>query len=99
MVSAGSTTYTVDEGGWLARRREGVGADARIDTYAIVRAGTRVVEESFTQAEPRAFYTTRGMQRVRYEWGRLPSEPLFVPRGLTGSTGADYFGVISSHHR
>lgn len=99
MISAGATTYIVDADGWLSRRREGVGASAIIDTYEIVRQGTRVVEESFTQAEPRAYYRTRAQQRVRYEWSRLPSEPLFVPRALTGLNGADYFGVISSHHR
>jgi hypothetical protein len=57
-----------------------------------------VAEEQFTQAEPKAF-CPRGAQRVRYEWGRLPTEPTFVPRALTGLQGADYFGVISSHHR
>jgi hypothetical protein len=31
--------------------------------------------------------------------GRLPVEPLFVPRAITGRNGADYFGIISSHHR
>jgi hypothetical protein len=99
MISAGATTYIVDADGWLSQRSEGEGASAVIDTYAIVREGTRVAEESFTQAEPRAHYIPRGPQRIRYEWGRLPSEPLFVPRALTGLNGADYFGVVSSHHR
>jgi hypothetical protein len=99
MINSGPTTYTADADGWLERRSEGVGASAIIDTYAVVREGTRVAEESFTQAEPRAHYITRGPQRVRYEWGRLPSEPLFVPPALAGLNGADYFGIISSHHR
>jgi hypothetical protein len=58
-----------------------------------------VAEESFTQAEQRAHYVFSELQRVRYEWGRLPGEPLFVPRAPTGLNGADYFGIVSSHHR
>ena len=99
MIGAGTTSYVVDADGWLSGRSEDVGASPKIDTYSMVREGTRVAEESFTQAEPRAHYVLRDLQRVRYEWGRLPSEPLFVPRALTGLNGADYFGIISSHHR
>ncbi len=100
MMTAGSTEYTVDADGWLTSRRRVFGAETLVDTYTITRFGGRVVEEQFTQAEPSAFYTARSdSQRVRYEWGRLPTEPLFVPRALTGLKGADYLGVISSHHR
>lgn len=94
MIAAGTTAYDVDADGWLASRRE-----TRSDSYGIVRLGGRVAEERFTQAEPDDYYLSRGAQRVRYEWGRLPSEPLFVPRALGGLQGADYFGVLSSHHR
>jgi hypothetical protein len=100
MKTAGSTEYTAEAEGWLTSRRRVVGANTVVDTYAITRFGGRVAEEQFTQAEPSAFYTARSdSQRVRYEWGRLPTEPLFVPRALTGLKGADYLGVISSHHR
>jgi sugar lactone lactonase YvrE len=100
MMTAGSTEYTADVDGWLTSRRRVFGAETRVDTYAITRFRGRVAEEQFTQAEPNAFYTARSdSQRVRYEWGRLPVEPLFVPRALTGLEGADYLGVISSHHR
>lgn len=100
MKTAGSTVYTVDTDGWLTGRRRVEGSNTVVDTYAITRFRGWVAEEQFTQAEPRAFYTARSdSQRVRYEWGRLPVEPLFVPRALTGLEGADYLGVISSHHR
>jgi hypothetical protein len=100
MKTAGSTEYTADADGWLTSRRRVSGADTLVDTYAITRFGRRVAEEQFTQAEPSAFYTERSdSQRVRYEWGRLPTEPLFVPRALTGKNGADYLGIISSHNR
>ena len=100
MKTAGSTEYTADADGWLTSRRRMSGADTHVDTYAITRFGGRVVEEQFTQAEPSAFYTERSdSQRVRYEWSRLPTEPLFVPHALTGKNGADYLGIISSHHR
>jgi hypothetical protein len=94
MIAAGTTVYEVDAEGWLAGRRE-----TRSDSYGIVRLDGKVAEERFTQAEPHDYYLFRGAQRVRYEWGRLPSEPLFVPRALGGLQGADYFGVLSSHHR
>lgn len=100
MKTAGSTEYTADADGWLTSRRRVSGEDTVVDTYVITRFSGRVAEEQFTQAEPMAFYTARSdSQRVRYEWGRLPVEPLFVPRALTGLEGADYLGVISSHHR
>jgi hypothetical protein len=95
MTTAGPTTYSVDSAGYLVSRR----LNGLVDTYAVIQSGRRIAEERFTQAEPRAFYRSRGPQRVRYEWGRLPTEPLFVPRALTGLNGADYFGIISSHHR
>jgi hypothetical protein len=96
MSSAGTTTYSADADGWLASRQ---GESGTLDTYAIIRSGGRVVEEQFTQAYPREFYGGSRPQRVRYQVGRLPIEPLFVPRALTGLNGADYFGIISSHHR
>jgi hypothetical protein len=96
MSSARTTTYSVDADGWLVSRQEG---NIPPDTYAIIRSGGRVAEEQFTQAYPTMFYAWRRSQRVRYEWGRLPTEPLFVPRALTGLKGADYFGIISSHDR
>jgi len=100
MKTAGSTEYTADADGWLTSRRRVSGADTLVDTYAITRFGGRVAEEQFTQAEPSACYTERSdSQRVRYEWRRLPTEPLFVPRALTGKNGADYLGIISSHSR
>jgi hypothetical protein len=100
MKTAGSTVYTVDADGWLTSRSRVEGSSTVVDTYAITRFGGRVAEEQFTQAEPSAFYTARSdSQRVRYEWGRLPAEPTFVPRALTGLNGADYVGIISSHHR
>jgi len=96
MSSAGTTTYSVDADGWLVSRQQESGT---LDTYLITRSGGRVAEEQFTQAYPRMFYGGSRPQRVRYQLGRLPVEPLFVPRALTGLNGADYFGVISSHHR
>lgn len=100
MKTAGSTEYTADADGWLTSRRRVSGADTVVDIYVITRFGGKVAEEQFTQAEPIAFYTARSdSQRVRYEWSRLPAEPLFVPRALTGKNGADYLGIISSHHR
>jgi hypothetical protein len=101
MKSASSTQYSADAEGWLMSRSTSQGGQTVVDSYSIVRSGAQVVEEQFTQAEPSAFYEnyTRAPQRVRYEWGRLPTEPLFVPRALTGLNGADYFGIISSHHR
>lgn len=96
MSRAGALAYSTDAQGWLTGRT-GPG-DVR-DTWLIVRAGDLVAEEHFTQAEPRAFYGNRGAQRVRYEPGSLPTEPLFVPRALTGLHGSDYFGIASSHHR
>ena len=99
-----TTRYAVDPDGWLLTRIQRVETGDDItseitDTYAIVRVGGKVTEEEFTQAEPSGFYGGRRPQRIRYEWGRLPTEPLFVPRALTGLKGADYFGIISSHHR
>jgi hypothetical protein len=99
MKSASSTQYSSDADGWLVSRSTAQGGDVAVDNYGIVRSGAQVLEEQFTQAEPRVFYQTRAPQRVRYERGRLPAEPLFVPRALTGLKGADYFGIISSHHR
>jgi len=99
-----TTRYAVNPDGWLLARIQLVETGDDItseitDTYAIVRVGGKVTEEEFTQAEPSGFYGGRRPQRIRYEWGRLPTEPLFVPRALTGRNGADYFGIISSHHR
>jgi hypothetical protein len=99
-----TTRYAVDPDGWLLARVQRVDTGDDItseitDTYAIVRVGGKIAEEEFTQAEPSGFYGGRRPQRIRYEWGRLPAEPLFVPRALTGLNGADYFGIISSHHR
>jgi len=99
MKTAGSTEYMADSDGWLTSRRRVSGAESITDSYVITRFDGRVAEEQFTQAEPRAFYGGSRPQRVRYEWGRLPAEPLFVPRALTGKNGADYLGIISSHHR
>jgi len=99
-----STRYAVDSNGWLMARIQRVEMGDQItseisDTYTTVRFGGKVAEEEFTQAEPSRFYGSRRPQRVRYEWGRLPGQPLFVPRALTGLEGTDYFGIISSHHR
>ena len=101
MKSASSTQYSADAEGWLVSRSTSQGGQVVVDSYSIFRSGAKVVEEQFTRAEPSAFYENyaHAPQRVRYEWGRLPSEPLFVPRALTGLNGADYFGIISSHHR
>jgi len=101
MKAAGSTQYSADAEGWLVSRSTSQGDSITVDNYDIVRFGAQVLEEQFTQAEPSAYYQnySRAPQRVRYEWGRLPAEPLFVPRALTGLQGADYFGIISSHHR
>lgn len=91
VVSETVTRYEIDDAGWL------IALDGT--TYAVMRAGVYVAEEQFTQAEPAEFYIVSRPQRIRYEWSRLPTEPLFVPRALTGLKGADYFGIISSHHR
>ena len=91
--------YEVDADGWLLSRSRVYGVTQTVDTFQISRSDHGILEEQFTQAEPSAFYQTRASQRVRYEWGRLPTEPLFVPRALTGLNGADYFGIISSHLR
>ena len=105
VVTGRSTVeYMADPEGWLSARIQRVETDGQItsertDTYSVVRFENKVAEEAFTQAEPSAFYGSRRPQRVRYAWGKLPSEPLFVPRALTGLNGADYFGIISSHHR
>jgi hypothetical protein len=99
MSTAGTTTYVADADGWLLGRSTRIGPVVVVDDYAIVRSAGRVAEERFTQAEPRRFYLSRPPQRVRYEWGRLPAEPAFVPRAPTGLAGADFYGVISSHHR
>jgi hypothetical protein len=104
VVSTTSTRYAFDSYGWLTSRvvRSALRDQSpteTADTYAIIRWGAHIAEEQFTQAEPKDFYTARASQRVRYEWGRLPTEPTFVPRALTGLNGADYFGIISSHHR
>jgi hypothetical protein len=105
LVKTTSTRYTADADGWLTSRvkrfelSDGSPVTETVDTYAIMRSGRLVTEEQFTQAEPAGFYSRRTPQRVRYEWGRLPTEPTFVPRALTGLNGADYFGIISSHHR
>jgi len=99
-----STRYAADADGWLTSRivhsedRNGVVTET-VDRYSFVRSGGYVEEESFTQAEPQGFYRQHAQQRVRYEANRLPTEPLFVPRALTGLKGADYFGIISSHDR
>jgi hypothetical protein len=101
-VTTASTRYETDANGWLKSRVvDDEGSEpstVTTDSYAIIRWGAVVAEEEFTQAEPADFHP-RGAQRVLYEWGRLPTEPTFVPRALTGLQGADYFGVISSHHR
>ena len=98
-----STVYTADAEGWLSSRLvrdESVQPPTETrDYYGVGRYGGNVKGESFTQAEPSSFYGPRRQQYVRYEWGRLPTEPTFVPRALTGLNGADYFGIISSHHR
>jgi hypothetical protein len=99
-----STIYTADADGWLSSRvvrDESTQPPTETwDYYGIRRYGSNVAGESFTQAEPSSFYGPRRQQcSVRYEWGRLPTEPTFVPRALTGLNGADYFGIISSHHR
>jgi hypothetical protein len=100
MIAGGATRYEVDAEGWITSRTQSLeGGGSRVDTYGIVRSGGIVVEERFTQAEPVVYCVNRGAQRIRYEWGRLPREPLFVPRALTRLEGADYFGVVSSHHR
>jgi hypothetical protein len=99
-----STRYAADADGWLtsrvtrSRNRDGAATETD-DQYSILRSKGYVAEERFTQAEPRGFYQLRAQQRVRYEANRLPTEPLFVPRALTGLRGADYFGIISSHDR
>jgi hypothetical protein len=103
VLSTTTTRYAFDSAGWLSSRvvlteTPNNTSTETTDTYAIVHWGVSVAEEQFTQAEPKAFYP-RGAQRARYEWGRLPTEPTFVPRALTGLNGADYFGIISSHHR
>lgn len=98
-----STVYTADAEGWLtsrAARDQSVQPPTETgDYYGVWRYGGNVKVESFTQAEPSSFYGPRRQQNVRYEWGRLPAEPTFVPRALPGRNGADYFGIISSHHR
>ena len=103
VVKATTTRYAFDSLGWLTERAvrvesRGQAPSETRDSYAYSRVGSHVAEETFTQAEPSAFYP-RAPQRIRYEWGRLPTEPTFVPRALTGLNGADYFGIISSHHR
>jgi hypothetical protein len=104
LISRSTTTYEADAVGWLVSRstRLESGSEAPTqtdDTYALVRDGGMLAEERFTQAEPSNFYKVRAAQRVRYEPGRRPVEPLFVPGVPTGKKGADYFGIISSHHR
>ena len=99
-----TTTYEADAAGWLVSRavRFESGSEAPTqtdDAYSLVRDGGLIVEERFTQAEPSNFYKVRAAQRVRYEPGRRPAEPLFVPSVPTGLNGADYFGIISSHQR
>jgi hypothetical protein len=104
VARASSTRYAADADGWLTSRivrsedRDGVVTE-RVDRYSFVRPGRYVEEESFTQAEPSGFYRQHAQQRVRYEPNRMPTEPLFVPRALTGLKGADYLGIISSHDR
>jgi len=104
VIGRRTVNYVAEPEGWLLARIQRVETDGEItsetgDTYSIVRFEGRVAEEAFTQAEPSFFYGSRRPQRVRYEWGRLPTEPLFVPRALIGLNGSDYFGIISSHHR
>jgi hypothetical protein len=104
VIGRSTVNYVVDPDGWLLARIRRVETDGQVtsertDTYGIVRFEGKVAEEAFTQAEPSAFYGSRRPQRIRYAWDRLPGEPLFVPRALTGLNGADYFGIISSHHR
>jgi len=102
--SKSTTTYEADGSGWLVSRavrlESGSAAPTQTDdAYALIRDGGQIVEERFTQAEPSNFYKVRAAQRVRYEPGRRPAEPLFVPGVPTGLKGADYFGIISSHQR
>lgn len=104
VLSTALTRYTHDGRGWMTSRftrMESIGSPTTeaTETYTVVRFDKYVIEEQFTQAEPRDFYTARGQQRVRYEWGRLPTEPLFVPRALSGMKGVDYFGIVNSHLR
>ena len=104
VIGRSTVNYVADPEGWLLVRIQRVETDGQVtsettDTYTIGRFEGKVAEEAFTQAEPSAFYGGRRQQRLRYAWDRLPTEPLFVPRALTGLNGADYFGIISSHHR
>jgi len=95
-TAGGDAAYVASADGWLLSRRVGT----QVNTYAVTRdSGGRVLEERFTQAEPRSFYGDPAPQRIRYQEDKFPTEPLFVPRAPTGRNGADYFGVISSHHR
>lgn len=98
-----STKYAVDARGWLAQRTtevdSGGSVQRTVDIYSVLYSDALVVEERYTQAEPSQYYAVRAPQIVRYQAGRLPSEPTFVPRALTGTTGADYLGIVSSHHR
>jgi hypothetical protein len=103
VLSTAETRYTHDGRGWITsrfKRMESKGSPTTeaMDTYTVIRFDKYVIEEQFTQAEPRDFYGS-GQQRVRYEWGRLPTEPLFVPRALRGTKGVDYLGIVNSHLR
>jgi hypothetical protein len=103
VLSTAETRYTHDGRGWITsrfKRMESKGSPTTeaMDTYTVIRFDKYVIEEQFTQAEPRDFYGS-GQQRVRYEWGRLPTEPLFVPRVLRGTKGVDYLGIVNSHLR
>jgi hypothetical protein len=104
LLGTALTRYTHDGRGWITsrfNRMESTGSPTTeaTDTYTVIRFDKYVIEEQFTRAEPRDFYTSGQRQRVRYEWGRLPTEPLFVPRALSGTKGVDYFGIVNSHLR
>lgn len=99
--------FAVDADGWLVGHTRSVADTQPTDSYAIVRSAEGILEEHFSQnvghlsqdmggriPDPRL-----GGQSVRYELGRLPSEPLFVPRAVSGMNGADYFGLISNYLR
>lgn len=85
--------FVVDPNGWLVSRFHSAATDA----YAVTRTASGVVEEEFTLAEPwefsgRLFYR-RAAQRVRYEAGRLPSQPLFVPRAFDGRSASHFIAT------
>lgn len=92
-----SDRYVVDAGGWVISHTHSVGVMQTTSSYAIVRSVEGILEEQFSQAtDCRIPGGSPAQQSVRYELGRLPSEPLFVPQALSGLNGADYFGLISN---